>query len=334
MTYLLKAIGTDTEVFLRDKEGKPVSVCGRLGGTKKDPRPVPALGKGFAVQEDNVMAEFNLPPVNRGDAGKWQSNCTKMRNYLQFYFEGQGLTLAHEGAMHFDPEQLNSEQAQTFGCDPDYSVWLQQANFIDTGSPELRSLRTAGGHVHVSFVTNENNDLPGVADVTRLVKVLDVFLGVPSSLYDPDTLRRQFYGKAGAFRPKPYGVEYRVLSGFWFANSDLCDWVYSAVHDAFRFFRHTRMERVDEMLDKYANLIQEAINAGNKEAANKVIECFGVRMIGAKPAPEINLEGLIPRLREAAGQQRVMGGNGGPFEWQAVDPGAQEAGQPLEQNQR
>lgn len=275
--YKLEAIGTDTELFLRDKEGNPVPVCGRLGGTKESPRPVPALGKGFAVQEDNVMVEFNLPPVTRGDGAGWLHNCQRMRDYLQFYFEGQGLSLAYEPAMRFSPHQLNSQQAQTFGCDPDYSVWLMQPNFVDTGNPELQTLRTAGGHIHVSFSVDENNTPPGVEEVTRMVKLLDLFVGVPSVLAENDTTRRAFYGKAGAFRPKSYGLEYRVLSGFWFAKKPLCQWVFDAVHDAFRSLRARRAEGWDELLENYAEQIQQTINTGNKEMANRLVRHFDLR---------------------------------------------------------
>src|SRR3546814_7881426 len=34
------------------------------------------------------------------------------------------------------------------------------------------------------------------------------------------------YGAAGAFRTKPYGVEYRVLSNAWLKDSNLMSWVY------------------------------------------------------------------------------------------------------------
>ncbi len=39
-------------------------------------------------------------------------------------------------------------------------------------------------------------------------------------MYDKDTERRGMYGKAGAFRPKPYGVEYRTLSNAWLSNDE------------------------------------------------------------------------------------------------------------------
>jgi hypothetical protein len=59
-----------------------------------------------------------------------------------------------------------------------------------------------------------------------LVKQLDAYLGIPSLEWDKDTLRRRLYGKAGAFRPKPYGVEYRTLSNAWLKNEMLVRYVY------------------------------------------------------------------------------------------------------------
>ncbi len=64
----------------------------------------------------------------------------------------------------------------------------------------------------------------------QLVKQLDYFLGIPSLLLDKDEERRHLYGKAGAFRPKPYGVEYRVLSNFWLKSPELMRWVYNTTH--------------------------------------------------------------------------------------------------------
>jgi hypothetical protein len=34
------------------------------------------------------------------------------------------------------------------------------------------------------------------------------------------------YGQAGAFRIKPYGMEYRVLSNAWLQTPELMGWVY------------------------------------------------------------------------------------------------------------
>jgi hypothetical protein len=60
-----------------------------------------------------------------------------------------------------------------------------------------------------------------------LVKQLDCFLGLPSLLWDGDTARRKMYGAAGAFRPKPYGVEYRVLSNAWLLSEERMRFVYN-----------------------------------------------------------------------------------------------------------
>jgi hypothetical protein len=68
-------------------------------------------------------------------------------------------------------------------------------------------------------------------------KQLDFYLGLSSLIYDKDTKRRTMYGAQGAFRPKPYGVEYRVLSNAWLQSEELVAWVYrttiKAINDLF-----------------------------------------------------------------------------------------------------
>ena len=54
--------GSDFEIGVANiKKKKIIPVCGLLGGTKDDPK---EIGNYCQVQEDNVMAEFNIPPVN------------------------------------------------------------------------------------------------------------------------------------------------------------------------------------------------------------------------------------------------------------------------------
>ena len=55
----MSSIGADPELFAIDKRGKPYSCIGLLGGSKDYPRYIEDIG----VQEDNVMAEFNIPPA-------------------------------------------------------------------------------------------------------------------------------------------------------------------------------------------------------------------------------------------------------------------------------
>ena len=58
-------IGADPECFIvvRDKHNgdTPYPIVGMLGGTKDNPL---VIADGYAVVEDNVMAEFNIPASN------------------------------------------------------------------------------------------------------------------------------------------------------------------------------------------------------------------------------------------------------------------------------
>jgi hypothetical protein len=275
MSFELLQVGTDTEVFLTSRVTKtPVPAVGLIGGTKHKPKPVATLGKGYAVQEDNVMLEYNVPPA--GTKESFVSQLTTMRGYLDSLTAELGLDIAIAPSMLFTKEQLSSRQAQELGCEPDFCVWTRTANPSpkETGSALLQTMRTAGGHIHVSF---NKNDKPAsklsVFDKEPIVKALDLTLGLPSLFIDVDTRRKELYGKGGAFRDKDYGIEYRVLSNFWTASSELMSWAYDGVVTAFKV---ANTPNAVFLLEDYGASIKGAIDAGNTKIAWEMLHCFGL----------------------------------------------------------
>jgi hypothetical protein len=207
-------IGCDPEVFLKN-DGSIVSSIGLIGGSKKEPRQV----KEGALQEDNVLAEINIDPA--ATPSQFIRRINRVLSQLQ---EITGCSIEVVSSHTFDKTYLLEQprKAFNFGCDPDYNIYTQKEN--KRPNP-YTCLRTAGGHVHVGA---DNIDLP------RLVRTMDLYLGVPSVLLDDDSDRRKMYGLAGCYRTKAYGVEYRVLSNFWLKTDTLKEWVFEATSKAVR----------------------------------------------------------------------------------------------------
>lgn len=243
-------VGADPELFFKNQEGL-FSVVGILGGSKTNPFPI---GNGCAIQEDNVAAEFCIPPAN--DAREFVASINYALKNIQERAEKLGLSLATLTASgEFKKEQLNNRQARTFGCDPDFNAYTLQANPRPRTDNKL--LRSAGGHVHVG--TDK--------DIIAVVRTLDLLLGVPSVLLDSDEERRKLYGKAGCYRQKPYGVEYRTLSNFWIWDNKTIEWVYHRVGEALKFCD----EFVDNVSEEDTNSVIACINNNDKEKAKYLV---------------------------------------------------------------
>jgi len=231
--YELDMVGTDVEFFLRDATtNEPVPVCGLIGGTKHHPQPIPELGEGFCVQEDNVMVEYNVPPAKT--VTQFVNNIGKMNSYLTGLVKQKNLIPDIRPSMQFKSLQLQSQQAQTIGCEPDWNVWKRLTNPSPKSNPLMLEWRTSGGHVHISFTVNgEYTD--DIFLKEPLVKVLDFTLGIPSFFLDTDPIRTQLYGTLGAFRDvAPGRIEYRTLSNFWSKTPERTAWVFNGVTEAFR----------------------------------------------------------------------------------------------------
>lgn len=250
-------IGCDPEIFLRDSQGNFKSVIGLLGGNKWVPRKLSEVG--HACLEDNVAVEFNIPPCTSFADFKREVQATMdmVKQVLP-----QDLKYDTSSAVIFPDSELACDEAWIFGCEPDYNAWLMEEN-PKPQSPN-KNLRSAGGHIHVG------SNL-AVADPINVVRAMDLFLGCPSTRLDADTLRRELYGKAGAFRPKQYGVEYRTLSNFWIFSDDLIQWAYEGTQRALDFIHSGK-----EIPENHGNLIQDCINNNNNNAYNELKSIYAI----------------------------------------------------------
>lgn len=270
MKTLHLKLGCDPEIFFVDQQKTLRSVIGKVGGSKDAPMPLIDLGEGFAVQEDNVAAEFNIPPAS--SAQEFSESVTKTLNFLiAGVRESYGFELSPLSAGDFPDEDLQHPKAQEFGCDPDFNAWTGKRN-PKPRAPNPR-LRTCGGHIHLGYTT----DIQGnrAEHGKKIIRAMDLFLGVPSILMDKGELRKQLYGAAGAYRPKPYGVEYRTLSNFWIMSPRLCQWAFDNTQKA--------VQAVDAQLplEEDKELILAAINGNEKDMARHLVNKYNLEVVHA-----------------------------------------------------
>ena len=239
-------IGADPECFIKSRKyGHYKSAVGMVGGTKQHPKPIDNLG--HAIQEDNVSVEFNIPPAD--SLTGFRASIHKVLDHIRSILPEYDIDTS--SAVSFPPEELDTPQAQEFGCEPDFNAWTKSKNPKPKAADE--NLRSAGGHIHVGSSI-------AVADPVSVIRAMDLFLGVPSVALDNGTLRRKLYGGAGSFRQKKYGAEYRTLSNFWIFNDSLIEWAYTGTQRALEF-----VEKGYTIPEEDGFLIQRCINASRMD---------------------------------------------------------------------
>jgi len=243
--------GADPEVFLL-KNKKLISCVGLVQGTKDNPTQIPFLPNGFTVQQDNVALEFGIPP-----AASKEEFVAYIHQVQQAGKKILGLSFSPSSCEVFPEDQMQTAEAHTFGCEPDYNAWTGEIN--PTPQPPHPFMRSAGGHVHVETKLSPN----------EVGKAMDLFLGLPSLFLDKKgSARRAFYGKAGAIRYKPYGLEYRTLSNFWIMKPKLISMVWDNTARALEFVS-TKKQFNDTR-------VAQAINNSDTKLAHQLMQEYGV----------------------------------------------------------
>ncbi len=211
-------LGADPELFVKDK-GKVISAHGLVKGDKLHPFPV----KDGAVQVDGMALEFNINPAKNEE--EFIHNINSVMGQLAAMVPE--FKIVAQPTAKFTKEYMLAQpkEALELGCEPDFNAWNEGR--VNPKPDQELPMRTGAGHIHIGWTEGADIEDPShLIDCMEIVKQLDSYLGVASVILDPDVERRKMYGAAGAFRPKSYGVEYRVLSNFWLSSPELISWVY------------------------------------------------------------------------------------------------------------
>lgn len=219
-------IGTDSELFVVDRDGYLVHPADITTGKKDKPE---EIGNNCSLQQDGATIEFATPPCK-----DW----TEMRAYVNYCLKTIQSRLKDGEVIHdvisrrLSQDEIDQNPSfSEFGCDPDISAYDGERNAIEISD----NIRFAGGHLHIDLDTKDPNEK------IRMVKILDKNLSpISASLYQmsgADSFKRiSNYGAPGIFRDKPYGLEYRSMPTGWFLMPALGRQVFQMINLSYKEF--------------------------------------------------------------------------------------------------
>lgn len=211
-------LGTDPEVFVQNtKTGRFVCAHGMVAGTKHNPEPV----EDGAIQVDGCALEFNIDPAE--DATTFSNRIGRVLEQLKerVFAIDKDYAVVITPFARFEADYFENEvpfDAKVLGCDPDFNM-----NGMINPSPAdklmMEPIRTAAGHIHVGWTegVDVENDADHFEDC-RFLSTQFYYRGLFRPVTFEERQRIGYYGDFGAFRPKPYGNEFRGPSNLWIAS--------------------------------------------------------------------------------------------------------------------
>lgn len=170
---------------------------------------------------DNVLAECAIKP-GKSKKGTVQNMHNCFKKYAKLVKPHK---LLIQASQKYPNSELSHPEAKEIGCDTEYCVYALTDIKPDEEAFASNSLRTAGGHIHLGAEFLQNDEYA----CYFTIRMLDLFLGIPSVFIDKDKTtraRKKLYGKAGRFRLPDHGIEYRALSNFWLSSPKLVELIY------------------------------------------------------------------------------------------------------------
>lgn len=312
--------GTDPELMLyNEKTCKIVNAIPVFKHGKNNPLD---LGDGFKAYTDNVLVEFQTPPAE--DKTAFIANLLNAFGRISGALES-GYSLRAKAANWYDYTELGQKpnegdaeipDAWQIGCTANFDGYTGKPNDIKAFDDNWR---TGSFHLHIGnadWKSGKDNRLMTHDSKIEAVRLLDIFVGCAAIIICCDTSsrhRRKYYGKAGEFRPTPYGIEYRVLENYYLRQPTMVDLMIDlASHAMFHVSEDTGQD-VLKLVD--ASDVRTAINEDNMTVARKVLD--RAKLSGS----------LVKRITDA---QRAYGISENPFEgWGLVAVHSAAASDPV-----
>lgn len=212
-TALDFTVGSDVEFFLTHRgHGYVPATAFNTPGSKHEPIP---LGRG-TFHRDNISVEIQPPPASNPDV--WMQNNNDLYVELHQLYTKRNLGLAMMPAIRFKKSIIKGiEEADEIGCDPDKCAYTG-TEVEPTDADTMGEVRTASGHIHIGIDGKTEEELRTGVQWLDQLEALPGLRGESSTmrLYGSSSSvrpnRRKYYGQAGRYRLKPYGVEYRTPS--------------------------------------------------------------------------------------------------------------------------
>lgn len=270
-------LGADPELMLvRRDDRKIVSSIPVLKRNKNNPID---LGDGIRTYSDNVLVEAAFPP-SRSIEGAVET----MRKALVRIHEklGKNYELLPQASHVYDGKELGKKgeknPAWEVGCSPNFDVYADAMNMPGDFSS---GLRTGSFHIHIGNANYRNprcgDELMSVESKQDAIKIMDIFVGCASVLFDKDPTapaRRALYGKAGEYRPTDYGVEYRCLGNYGLRSPELTRLVFELAGYAMTHIRNGTAKDVLKSVDPIK--VQLAINDNDATLAESILYKAGL----------------------------------------------------------
>ena len=202
-TELDVLFGTDAEFFLTDGLGRIIPASQVVPGLKSKPF---KLEHGVC-HPDGLSLEVGCPPADTPQG--MLANLFKVLDEVKVkYLDPANLTIADTMVACVEDAVAPTKDDLMFGCGSEYdrrSYNMYKESHLNTDDP----YRYSGFHIHIGYTNDQPDNWFTYSDASRLVKVLDSLVQKHSLNTTAD--RATQYGGIGAFRIKPYGIEYRCM---------------------------------------------------------------------------------------------------------------------------
>jgi hypothetical protein len=283
-------IGSDPEFMMISRHGELVSAIGKVKGTKDNK--INLIG-GHQMFYDNVLVEVNIKPSsNKAEFIDNITSCLRSASEAIYPYK-----LIQKSSAKYPVAECQHPDAKVFGCEPEFCAY--SLNII-TAPVCLSTFRSAGGHIHLGSTKKVYPLMAPLKEVGTcpegeeardqawgrlwVVRMLDLFVGLPSILIDNDPTspaRRELYGNAGTHRPKDeYGLEYRATGNFWLASPKFAELIYDLCMFTVDFVANKKHEilwedNADPDLQKCKgydiDLLRTTINKSDRTMAGKLM---------------------------------------------------------------